>query len=141
MDVARGVSSAVTSPLAVGTATSSASNAPLAIAFAARSWLCRPKASESSRVMPSSWATRSAVSPRVIVCSGSWRPLTKRQPRAVSCTSPGLAQGVPGLAMTHGARVIDSTPPATTISASPDLMACAALAMAVRPEAQSRLTV
>ena len=75
------------------------------------------------------------------MCSASWRGLTKRQPSAVSCTSPGLAHGVPGLAITHGARVIDSTPPATTTSASPDLIARAALAMAVSPEAQSRLTV
>jgi hypothetical protein len=45
--VARGVSSAVTSPPLTGTGTSSASKAPLAMAFAARSWLCRPKASDA----------------------------------------------------------------------------------------------
>ncbi len=143
--VVRGVSSAVSvtcsRPLVVSTGTISASKAPLAIALAARSWLCMPKASESSRVIPSSAATRSAVSPRVIVCSESCLALTNRHPSAVSWTSPGFAHGVPGLAMTQGARVIDSTPPATTTSASPLLMARAALAMAVRPLAQSRLTV
>jgi hypothetical protein len=45
------------------------------------------------------------------------------------------------LAITHGARVIDSTPPATTTSALPDSTACAALEIAVRPEAHSRFTV
>lgn len=43
--------------------------------------------------------------------------------------------------MTQGARVIDSTPPATTRSASPERIAWAAEATAVSPEAQSRLTV
>ncbi len=76
--------------------------------------------------------------------SRSWRAnagLVNRQPREVSATSPGRAQGVPGLAITHGARVMDSTPPATTISASPDRMAWAALATAVSPLAHSRFTV
>jgi hypothetical protein len=45
------------------------------------------------------------------------------------------------LAITHGARVIDSTPPATTTSALPHCTACAALATAVSPEAHSRFTV
>jgi hypothetical protein len=72
---------------------------------------------------------------------GVVRGLTNRQPSAVSCTSPGLAHGVPGLAITQGARVIDSTPPATTTSASPARTACAALVMAVSPLAHRRLTV
>jgi hypothetical protein len=59
----------------------------------------------------------------------------------VSTTSPGRAHGVPGLAITHGARVIDSTPPATTTSASPARTVFAAETIAVRPLAQSRLTV
>lgn len=54
---------------------------------------------------------------------------------------PGFAHGVPGLAITQGARVIDSTPPATTRSASPARIAWAAEATAVSPEAHSRLTV
>lgn len=105
--------------------------------------------------MPSRAATSSAVSPivRVILTvsgpapagtarsAAAKRGLVKRQPSEVSCTSPGLAQGVPGLAITQGARVMDSTPPATTRSASPERIAWAAFARAVSPEAQSRLTV
>src|SRR5690606_41518899 len=67
--------------------------------------------------------------------------LVNRQPSEVSETSPGRAHGVPGLAITHGARVIDSTPPATTTSASPARMVLAAVATAVRPLAHSRFTV
>ena len=69
--------------------------------------------------MPSSAATSSAVSPIESLVIASKRGLAKRQPSELSTTSPGRAHGVPGLAMTHGARVIDSTPPATTTSASP----------------------
>ena len=90
----------------------------------------------------------SVTGPAVSVCrcgaarsSSVNRGLAKRQPSEVSTTSPGLAHGVPGLAITHGARVIDSTPPATTRSASPERTACAAPAIAVSPLAQSRLTV
>ena len=43
--------------------------------------------------------------------------------------------------MTNGARVIDSTPPAMANSVSPQRIARAASPMALRPEAQSRLTV
>jgi hypothetical protein len=67
--------------------------------------------------------------------------LVKRQPSEESTTSPGRAHGVPGLAITQGARVIDSTPPATIRSASPLRIACAAETIAVRPLAHSRLTV
>ena len=52
-----------------------------------------------------------------------------------------MAHGVPGLAITHGARDIDSTPPATTTSASPVLTAMAALATAVRPAGAVKVTV
>lgn len=67
--------------------------------------------------------------------------LTNRQPRLVSAISPGGDHGWAGLARTHGARVIDSTPPATTTSASPALMELAADATAVRPLAHKRLMV
>ena len=90
----------------------------------------------------------SEIGPSVSVCPAetarSWsrkRGLVNRQPSEVSATSPGLAHGAPGLAITQGARVIDSTPPATTTSASPLRTACAAPATAVRPLAHSRLTV
>ena len=43
--------------------------------------------------------------------------------------------------MTKGARDMDSTPPAIMISASPDLMARAAIVSASMPEPQRRLTV
>ena len=46
-----------------------------------------------------------------------------------------------GLGSTHGARVIDSTPPATTTSASPVSMAREAIIVASRLEPQSRFTV
>ena len=46
-----------------------------------------------------------------------------------------------GFAMTSGARLIDSTPPATTISASPASTACEADTTAERPEAQRRFNV
>ena len=46
-----------------------------------------------------------------------------------------------GLAMTNGARVIDSTPPAMTTSPSPTLIAWAADAAACSPEPHSRFTV
>jgi hypothetical protein len=43
--------------------------------------------------------------------------------------------------MTHGARVIDSTPPAIARSSSPARIAAAADAVAVSPDAHSRLVV
>ena len=70
------------------------------------------------------------------------RGLTNRQPSVVSCTvtSP---RGKPsrGLAITSGARDIDSTPPATTRSASPAAMARAPSITACSPEPHSRFTV
>jgi len=84
---------------------------------------------------------RSSGAVPAVLSAATKRGLRKRQPSEVSTTSPGRAHGVPGLAITHGARVIDSTPPATTTSASPLRTAWAAEAIAVRPLAQSRLTV
>jgi len=75
------------------------------------------------------------------VVSASKRGLVKRQPIEVSKDAPGLAQARLGFSLTQGARVIDSTPPATTTSASPVAIICRAVASAVSPEAQSRLTV
>ena len=59
----------------------------------------------------------------------------------VSKDSPGLANAVLGFSMTHGARDIDSTPPATTMSAAPDLIICEAMVIADMPDAHKRLTV
>ena len=69
------------------------------------------------------------------------RGFTKRQPMEVSKVSPGLAKAVVGLAVTQGARDMDSTPPATTMSAAPALIMKVAMAMALMPEAHSRFTV
>ena len=46
-----------------------------------------------------------------------------------------------GLAITHGARLIDSEPPATITSPHPPARACAAVITACIPDPQSRLTV
>ena len=59
----------------------------------------------------------------------------------VSKISPGLAKAVCGFSWTHGARLMDSTPPATTMSAAPDLIIWLARMMALSPEEQSRFTV
>ncbi len=93
--------------------------------------------------MPSMRATSSAVSgmENVALSRAASRGFTKRQPIEVSNASPGFAQARSGFACTQGARVIDSTPPATSASASPALIACAARATADIPEAHSRLTV
>ena len=67
--------------------------------------------------------------------------LGKRQPIELSTTSPGLAKAREGFSMTHGARDIDSTPPATTTSASPARTIWEASMIADIPEAHRRLTV
>ena len=66
----------------------------------------------------------------------------KRQPSVLSYSvrSPrGNARS--GLAVTSGARLIDSTPPATNRSPSPASTAWQAATIAESPEAHSRLTV
>src|SRR5664279_5299617 len=88
------------------------------------------------------FATRSAVSPIEISHSAGSFELGKRQPSVVSATAGApRAKAVSGLSVTHGARVMLSTPPARKQLPSPDLIACAALAIAWRPEPQRRLTV
>ncbi len=65
-----------------------------------------------------------------------------RQPSVVECSSEWPAgKARSGLRSTQGARLIDSTPPATITSASPDSIARAAWIVASRLEPQSRLTV
>jgi hypothetical protein len=59
----------------------------------------------------------------------------------VSWISAWRGKGVSLFPITKGARVIDSTPPAMQMSASPVRIARAAAATASRPEAQSRLRV
>ena len=66
----------------------------------------------------------------------------KRQPMVVS-TSSAFPRGKPrsGFSITSGARDIDSTPPASTSSASPTRICARGLTIASRPEAHRRLTV
>jgi hypothetical protein len=59
----------------------------------------------------------------------------------VSATPASRGNGSAARGSTNGARVIDSTPPARQMSASPAAIARAALAIASRPDPHSRLTV
>ena len=67
--------------------------------------------------------------------------LTNRHPIVVSYTSAVRDHAVPALGSTIGARVMLSTPPAITRSASPARTARAAIATASSPEPHSRFTV
>src|SRR5512134_829787 len=92
--------------------------------------------------MPYCRATTSAVSPSEIVHSLRKRGFTNRHPSVLSATSGARRlHGSGDLSITYGARVIDSTPPATNVAPSPALIACAALATAWSPDPHSRLIV
>jgi hypothetical protein len=65
----------------------------------------------------------------------------KRQPMVVSWISAERWKALSALAITRGARVMDSTPPAIARSISPALIARAAAPTASRPDAQSRFIV
>ena len=65
----------------------------------------------------------------------------KRHPMVVSNISAARENASVALAMTRGARVIDSTPPAMAKSISPARIERAASPTPLRPEAQSRFTV
>ena len=71
----------------------------------------------------------------------SRRGLTKRQPMVVSNRGWVRSKATSALPSTRGARDIDSTPPATTSSASPARTARAAIVTASMPLPHSRLTV
>ena len=112
------------------------------MAAAARSWLRSANASWSARLTLKSAATFSAVSgiestPYVPFSNG----LTKRQPMVVSSTFAARENALSALPITNGARVMLSTPPAITRSASPVRMARDAIAIASRLEPQRRLIV
>ena len=113
------------------------------MAASARSCERRAKASASVLVMPSRSPTNSPVSviENVALSRAARRGLTNRQPSDESTISPGLPKARSGLARIHGARVIDSTPPAMTTSASPALIMLAVRCTAERPDAHNRLTV
>lgn len=84
----------------------------------------------------------SLASPRLTVHSFGIRGLTSRQPSVVetAVTSPA-GNGFADFGSTHGARVMDSTPPVSTTSASPDSIVRLAVIAASRLDPHSRLTV
>lgn len=93
-------------------------------ALAAFWWLASANASCSARVMRCLSAISSAPSPSGTVCSAGMSGLTSRQPSVVETSScPPAGNAFSGLGSTHGARVIDSTPPAITVEASPTAIA------------------
>ena len=96
---------------------------PAAWAAAARRCDSAAKASRSARLKPSSVAIRSALTP----CGTKDKALLTRG---------SMTQAPPSLPM--GQRLIDSTPPATTMSSMPDMILAAARLTASRPEAQKR---
>ena len=110
------------------TATSSASKRPASIAATALAWLWSANASCSDRVIRCSTARFSAVCPSESVWpSASIRGLTSRQPSVVSAISSGpVGYARDGFGTTNGARLIDSTPPATYAAPSPSAIARAA---------------
>ncbi len=95
-----------------------------------------------SREMPKRSASCSLASPSETVHSAGIRALTSRQPSVVDTASTlpaGYARD--GLGSTHGARVIDSTPPVSTTSASPDSIVREPAIAASSDEPHSRFTV
>ena len=125
-----------------GTGTISPSNTPLSHAAAARWWLFSANSSCSSREISKRSARISAPSPSATVhCSGMFG-LVMRQPSVVEWSvSWARGKGLSGLSITHGARLIDSTPPAIRSDASPTEMARLASIAASRPEPHRRFTV
>ena len=92
----------------------------------------RPSARRRSR--PSRPSTRAGTAPRV-AGSGSASRASCRMRRSPRVTPTS------GFACTSGARLIDSTPPATKRSPSPAAIACDAATTAESPDAHSRFTV
>ena len=127
---------------AIVTGTVSPSKKPALCAACQRSCERSAKASWSARDTLNSAATFSAVSgiesmPYCCFISG----LTKRQPMVVSSTFTLRENALSALAITNGARVMLSTPPAIISSASPDAIVRAHIATASRPEPHRRLMV
>src|SRR5690606_28025872 len=92
--------------------------------------------------MPYRSASSSVLSPSDTVHSFGILGLTMRQPKAVEYSvSLPFGNAFSGLGSTHGARLIDSTPPATATDASPSATCLLAWITASRPEPHSRLTV
>src|SRR4051812_12783797 len=92
--------------------------------------------------MPYFSPSSSVLSPRLSVQSAGMFGFTRRHPRVVEyIVVLPAGNGRSGLGTTYGARVIDSTPPATMTDASPTAMVRAAPTTASRLEAHSRFTV
>ena len=130
------------SSAAPGTATTSAAKAPASQAAAALRCEARANSSWASRLSEYFSARTSAPSPSEMVHSAGMRGFTIRQPNVVfqSC-SCAVGKPLAGLSTTHGARVMLSTPPATTTSASPTATARDPSMTASMPEPHSRFTV
>ncbi len=133
-------SNATGSPLRCGiiTGTISSLNLPAFWAASALFWLATAKASCSAREMPYCFATFSAVvpmwywlytshSPSTIIVSTSFASPMRKPSR-----EPGS---------TCGDALMFSWPPAITISASPQRIACTASITALRPEPHTLLIV
>ena len=115
---------------------------PASRALAALDWEPAANRSWSSREMPCRSTRFSAVVPMPSVpYRASNFGLMNRQPKLVSCISASRPKGWLTLLMTHGPRVMCSTPPETMRSASPMWSTRAAWMVAAMPEAQSRLMV
>ena len=107
--------STVTAPLRAGTVTGtiSAASRPSLIAAAALAWDSAAKASWSARLMPSPVWSRSVAAPMEMPSNPQMRPSRSRA--SASVAAPYLMPlRLPG--SRWGAFVIDSVPPATTIS-------------------------
>jgi hypothetical protein len=99
-------------------------------------------ASWASREIPCRRASLSLLAPREIVHCAGILGFTIRQPSVVEC-SLSSSRGKPFslLSSTHGARDIDSTPPTSTIDASPISISRLACIAASSDEPHRRLTV
>ncbi|MNT05666.1 hypothetical protein D3C72_1402940 [compost metagenome] len=134
------VLNATGSPLRCGisTGTISSSKRPAFWAASALFWEPTANSSCASRVMPYSLATFSAVMPMWYWLYTSHRPSTIIE--STSLVSPMRKPSrEPG--STCGAALMFSMPPATTISASPAMIALAASITAFRPEPHTLLMV
>ena len=139
------VSSMVTSVprlLAGGTETTRFSYLPFAQAAAASWCESAENSSWSSRLISYFSRSCSVASPRETVHSPGMAGLTRRQPRVVFASSRlAIGKGRSVLGSTHGARLMDSTPPTSTSSASSVLTWREAAMAASSEEPQRRFMV
>ena len=116
----------------------SSAKTPFFWAVAARWWEAAPNASCSSRVIPYRRLCRSVDSPIETLSYASVSPSKARWSSSV--TSPYRYPSRCPVSRC-GALVIDSIPPATTMSNSPARMSWSASAIAVRPDRHTLFTV